>query len=307
MRYPPLGLGSVALGVTSTTRRPSARSAPGPRRRRGRSGGSSGSAGPGPALPTAQQSSAARHCTFVSWSYVLPGWSTGDDGVQAAPFHCSITSLRLSPADVGRVARRPYSSTPTCSSRPGGAAPTTRHRSGSGWARSTSWSRSNSRSGCPTGLPVRRPDSFEDGPHRPAVRPVHAGDVEEAPAFAGREGRRRGQGPRRAVPGLDERGEYVPLELMFSMETPTAQHWKALAHVDPSRTSSAPVPGTVAMFQPEGAAPAAVCPRTPAAPITSVRSDAAKASVHRARRWATRSSTVVLVCTRACARQWFTR
>ena len=51
-------------------------------------------------------------------------------------------------------------------------------------------------------------------------------------------------------------GENVPLELMFSMVIPTPQHWVALAQVDPRRTSSAPVSGVVATYQPEDVAPA---------------------------------------------------
>ena len=56
---------------------------------------------------------------------------------------------------------------------------------------------------------------------------------------------------------------------MFSMEMPTAQHWRALAQVDPRTTSSAPVPGMVAMYQPDGAAPLPVWLRMPAAPVTA--------------------------------------
>lgn len=43
----------------------------------------------------------------------------------------------------------------------------------------------------------------------------------------------------------------------FDNEMPTAQHWKALAQVEPRGTSSTPVPGTVAMYHPEVAAVAA--------------------------------------------------
>src|SRR5580693_2494795 len=39
--------------------------------------------------------------------------------------------------------------------------------------------------------------------------------------------------------------------------TPTTQHWKALAQAEPRGTSSAPVPGTVAMYHPEVGADAA--------------------------------------------------
>ena len=41
---------------------------------------------------------------------------------------------------------------------------------------------------------------------------------------------------------------------MFSRVMPTAQHWSELAHVEPMRTSSEPVPGTVLTYQPDGAA-----------------------------------------------------
>ena len=50
-------------------------------------------------------------------------------------------------------------------------------------------------------------------------------------------------------------GEKVPLELMFRMEIPTPTHWSALGQADPSTMSSAPVPGVVATYQPEGDAP----------------------------------------------------
>ncbi len=46
---------------------------------------------------------------------------------------------------------------------------------------------------------------------------------------------------------------------------PTAQHWSALAHVEPSRTSSEPVPGTVATYHPDGAAAAVCVERSPGA------------------------------------------
>ena len=51
---------------------------------------------------------------------------------------------------------------------------------------------------------------------------------------------------------------------------PTAQHWSALAHVEPSRTSSAPVPGTVATYQPDVAASAVCVDTTPVPPSSAV-------------------------------------
>ena len=65
---------------------------------------------------------------------------------------------------------------------------------------------------------------------------------------------------------------------MFSMETPAAQHWVALAHDDPSRTSSAPVPGVVATYQPDVAAPLPTWATIPTTPITIASNDAARAS-----------------------------
>ena len=67
-------------------------------------------------------------------------------------------------------------------------------------------------------------------------------------------------------------------EPMFSMETPASQHWVALAHDDPSRMSSAPVPGVVATYQPEVTAPLAARVTMPTAPMTSVSNDAARAN-----------------------------
>ena len=73
-------------------------------------------------------------------------------------------------------------------------------------------------------------------------------------------------------------GENVPLELMFSMVIPTPQHWVALAQVDPRRTSSAPVPGVVATYQPEDVAPAPTWVMTPTAPIVIASSEPTRAS-----------------------------
>ena len=66
---------------------------------------------------------------------------------------------------------------------------------------------------------------------------------------------------------------------MFSMEIPTPQHWTALAHVDPSKTSSAPVPGVVATYHPEVAAPLPIWPAMAIPPpITVAITEPASAS-----------------------------
>ena len=72
---------------------------------------------------------------------------------------------------------------------------------------------------------------------------------------------------------------------MFTMVMPTAQHWRALAQVDPRRTSSAPVPGMVATYQPDGAAPLPAWPTIPTAPRTAtIRADRQAARVRPVRR-----------------------
>jgi putative hydrolase of the HAD superfamily len=72
---------------------------------------------------------------------------------------------------------------------------------------------------------------------------------------------------------------------MFWMDTPTAQHWSALAHVEPSKTSSAPVPGTVATYHPGGEAAAPFCTTTdPAAPTVAANHGSAIARATRRRR-----------------------
>ena len=74
-----------------------------------------------------------------------------------------------------------------------------------------------------------------------------------------------------SMSGLADDG---PGPARFPKLMPTAQHWSALAQVEPSRTSSAPVPGTVATYQPDVAA-SAVCidaiPVLPSAPATNSR------------------------------------
>ena len=59
---------------------------------------------------------------------------------------------------------------------------------------------------------------------------------------------------------------------MFSRVMPTAQHSSELAHVEPMRTSSEPVPGTVATYHPDGAA-CAGCVDTIQAPRNQRRND----------------------------------
>jgi hypothetical protein len=74
-----------------------------------------------------------------------------------------------------------------------------------------------------------------------------------------------------SMSGLADDG---PGPARFPKLMPTAQHWSALAHVEPSRTSSSPVPGTVATYQPEVAASAVgvdtipIPPTNPAANTT---------------------------------------
>ena len=114
-------------------------------RRRGRSGGSSRFCWPGPALPTAQQSSAVRHCTLVSWSYVCPVAATGDDGPRrAVPLLDEVVEVEAR-ASAGRIPDGDAVRSRRCSSRSAGSRRRRRHRSGSDWARSTRRCRSSSR------------------------------------------------------------------------------------------------------------------------------------------------------------------
>ena len=186
MRYPPFGLGSVTLGTIDHVVPSQCSMSPwSPGAPPGKMGRKLDDCCPGPALPTAQQSSAVRHCTFVSWSYV---WPVGGPGtmVHAAPFHCSIRSLRLRPmlppveyptamqldADVQLTLCRIAPATPA----PVGVGLGTIDQ-----AVPFQFSIS-----VPIGLPPPA-GLVQLGPHRPAVGTAHAGDVEEPPAVAGRQ------------------------------------------------------------------------------------------------------------------------
>src|ERR1700722_3857404 len=72
-------------------------------------------------------------------------------------------------------------------------------------------------------------------------------------------------------------GVSVPPALMFAMEIPTPMHWMALGQLDPSKMSSAPVPGVVATYHPDVAAPPPVPASTPPAPITTMTREHAMA------------------------------
>ncbi len=85
-------------------------------------------------------------------------------------------------------------------------------------------------------------------------------------------------------------GENDPLVLMFWIDTPTAQHCRAFAQVDPSSTSSPPVPGTVATDHPPMGAAAPTCSTTEAAaPVVAADNESASAAIRRCRllRWTT--------------------
>ena len=92
-------------------------------------------------------------------------------------------------------------------------------------------------------------------------------------------------------------GENVPLELMFTMEIPTPQHWVALGHDDPSRMSSAPDPGVVATYQPEGDAELPGGEMMPTAETSSAVKEPT-----RARRQATRETRRSSTCPRTAVR-----
>ena len=80
-------------------------------------------------------------------------------------------------------------------------------------------------------------------------------------------------------------GASVPFELMFSMEMPTPMHCSALAQLEPSTMSSAPVPGVVATYQPDVAAPVPVWVKSAPAPMTAtVREQANRAALRLNRR-----------------------
>ena len=81
-----------------------------------------------------------------------------------------------------------------------------------------------------------------------------------------------------AVPfQLSTRGAKVPLELMFWMEIPTPRHCRALGQAEPRRMSSAPVPGVVATYHPEGAAALPTGDATTSATRRIVEREAAQA------------------------------
>ena len=93
-------------------------------------------------------------------------------------------------------------------------------------------------------------------PHCPAVGSADTRDVEKAPTVAGRDGRCGSEGPGRTVPRLPQRSERATGARSDVREgDPDRPHCVALAQDEPSRTSSAPVPGVVAMYQPDGVAP----------------------------------------------------
>ena len=122
-------------------------------------------------------------------------------------------------------------------------------RSGSGSARRTRRCRSSSRSGSLTGPRSRR---HRRSPPPPSSR-TRSRTTRRTARRLGRSGSGGWAASTQAVPfQVSTIGENVPLELMFTMEIPTPQHWVALGHDDPSRMSSAPVPGVVATYQPEG-------------------------------------------------------
>ena len=96
LRYPPLGLGSVTLGTTDHEVPSQCSITPWPPAALGKMGRKLGFCWAGPASPTAQQSSAARHRTVTSSSNACPVAAPGTMD-QAVPFHCSTSAFRFSP------------------------------------------------------------------------------------------------------------------------------------------------------------------------------------------------------------------
>ncbi len=96
LRYPPLGLGSVTLGTIDHAVPSQCSIKPWSPAALGKMGRKFGFCWEGPASPTAQQSSAARHFTVTSWSNVCPVAVPGRMD-QVDPFHFSARAFRSSP------------------------------------------------------------------------------------------------------------------------------------------------------------------------------------------------------------------
>ena len=201
----------------------------------------------GPALPAAQQLLAARHCTVESWSKVWPVVAPGTM-LHAPPFHCSIKALRFSPFwslayPTAKQLDAEIQLTP-CRT-----APTTPGPVGVGLGTTDQALPFQFSMRVPVGFPF--PLTPRTAPTAQQSDPVTHETLNSPPPRPGGSG--GGAASVQVVPfQVSASGEKVPLELMFWIEIPTAQHWTALGQDDPSRMSSAPVPGVVATYQPEG-------------------------------------------------------
>ena len=265
LRYPPLGLGSVTLGTTDHDVPSQCSIRPWSPAALGKMGRKLGFCCAGPASPTAQQSSAPRHRTVTSWSKVCPVAATGRRD-QAVPFHCSARAFRFSP-----LLSVEY---PTATQLDDDVqltlcrmAPATPLPVGVGLGTVDQADPSQCSASVPTGLPFP-PDWLRTVPTAQQSDPLrHETPKNPPPSFAGSGDATRVQ----AEPfQVSASGLNPPLPLNW-MLTPTAQHCRALAHVEPSRTSSRPVPGTVATYQPPGATAPAVGVATPTAPNTAAK------------------------------------
>ena len=193
---------------------------------------------------------------------------------QVVPFHCSASALRFSPLSSVEY--------PTATQLDEDVqltlckmAPATPSPVGVGVETIDQADPSQCSASVAVGLPLP-PDSSSTVPTAQQSDPLrHETPKNAPPSLAG-----SGDATRVQVDPfqVSASGLYPPLPPNW-MLTPTAQHESALAHVDPSRTSSKPVPGTVPTYQPSGAAAPAVGVAKPTAPSTAATSGRTPASL----------------------------